>query len=88
MTEVMEREEHGCMDLPQIWPLLSTSTRSWLVDHNGEALPEEIVTEILAITGDQPRPTWWSGPTTDGDIQLTDEAVDWIEGVANDEGQT
>lgn len=75
------------MDLPQLWPLLPTSTRSWLVDHNGEALPDEIVAEILRVTGNQTSPQWWAGPSTEGGTQLTDEAVDWIETVANDEGQ-
>ena len=30
------------MDFPQIWPHLSTSSRSWLIEHNGEPLPDEL----------------------------------------------
>ena len=67
------------MDFPQIWPHLSTSSRSWLIEHNGEPLPDELVTEILRVTGNETSPQWWSGPSTEGDTQLTDETV------ANDE---
>jgi hypothetical protein len=27
----------------------------------------------------------WTGPSVEGETQLTDEAVDWIETVANDD---
>jgi hypothetical protein len=39
---------HG---LPQIWPHLSTSSRSWLMEHNGEPLPDDLIAEILRVTG-------------------------------------
>ena len=77
----------GPMDFPQIWPRLSPSSRSWLVEHNGEPLPDELVAEILGITGGQASAQWWTGPSADGQTQLSDEAVDWIETVANDEDE-
>jgi len=40
-------EECGFMDFPQIWPHLSTSSRSWLIDHNCEPLPNDLITEIF-----------------------------------------
>lgn len=74
------------MDFAQIWPQLRTSSRSWLIDHNGEPLPDDLVAEILSVTGGERDPEWWAGPSAQGESQLTEETVDWIEGVANDEG--
>jgi hypothetical protein len=73
------------MDLPQIWPLLRPASRSWLIAHNGEPLPDELITEILRATGGERDPRWWARAGEEGETQLTDEAVDWIETVANDE---
>ncbi len=75
------------MDFPEIWPRLSPSSRSWLVEHNGEPLPDELVAEILGVTGGQASAQWWTGPSAHGQTQLSDEAVDWIETVANDEDE-
>lgn len=74
------------MDFPQIWSRLSPSSRAWLIEHNGEPLSEYLIAEVLSIAGGAPDTPWWSGPSVDGQTQLTDEAVDWIETVANDEG--
>ena len=73
------------MDFPQIWPLLSDSSRSWLIEHNGEPLPDALIAEMLRTTGGEPNAQWWAGPSAEGETQLTDDAVDWIETVANDE---
>ena len=76
---------HGPMDFPQVWPHLAGSSRSWLMEHNGEPLPDDLLAEILSITGGERNPRWWAGPSQEGETQLTDEAVDWIETVANDD---
>ena len=68
-----------------MWPHLSSSSRSWLMEHNGEPVPEDLIAEILRITGGEQNVQWWAGPSAEGETQLTDEAVDWIETVANDE---
>lgn len=73
------------MDFPEIWPQLSPSSRAWLIAHNGEPLPDDMVGEILRVAGGEPDPRWWTGTSTEGETQLTDEAVDWIETAANDE---
>lgn len=72
------------MELPEIWPLLRTSSRSWLIEHNGEPIPDDLIAEILSVTGGEPDVQWWTGPSVEGQTQLTDEAIDWIETVAND----
>jgi len=76
---------HGVMDFPQIWPHLSTSSQSWLMKHNGEPLPDDLIAEILSVTGGEQNAQWWTGPSVEGETQLTDEVVDWIETVANDD---
>ena len=73
------------MDFSQIWPHLSPSSRAWLIEHNGEPLPDQLVAEIVSVAGAEPSARWWSGPSLEGQTQLTDEAVDWIDTVANDE---
>jgi hypothetical protein len=73
------------MDMSQIWPGLTPSTRTWLVDHNGEPLPDDILEEILTVTAGQRDPRWWAGDSHEGGSQLTDQAVDWIEATANGE---
>ena len=73
------------MDMSQIWPRLAVSTQAWLVDHNGEPLPDHILDEVLTVTAGQRDPRWWAGDSQQGETQLTDEAVDWIEETANGE---
>lgn len=75
------------MDFPQIWPLLRASTRSWLMEHNGEPLSEDLVAEIRNVAGGEPSTRWWTGSSVEGESQLSDEAVDWIETVANDDAE-
>ena len=64
---------------------LSTSTQTWLVDHNGEPLPDDILDEVLTVTAGQRDARWWAGDSQQGETQLTDEAVDWIDETANGE---
>jgi len=73
------------MDFPQIWPHLAPSSRSWLIEHNGEPLPDALIGQVLGIAGGEQNAPWWTGPSVDGQTQLTDEAVDWIETLANDD---
>ena len=72
------------MDMSELWPRLTTSTQTWLIDHNGEPVPDDILGEILGITAGQRDPRWWAGDSDEG-AHLTDEAVDWIEETANGE---
>jgi hypothetical protein len=55
------------------------------MEHNGEPLPDDLIAEFLSVTGGEPSAQWWTGPSVEGETQLTDEAVDWIEIVANDD---
>jgi hypothetical protein len=75
------------VNIREWWPLVDVETRDWLIAHNGEPLPPEVVADILAVTGGTTDSEWWAAESTDGP-QLSDKAVDWIEAVANDEEPT
>ena len=75
------------MNISEWWPLVHAETRDWLFEHNGEPLPQHVIADILAVTGGKTDSDSWAGESEDGP-QLSDEAVDWIEAVANDEEPT
>ena len=75
------------MNILEWWPLVGAETRGWLIEHNGEPLPPHVIADIMAVTGGTTDSGWWAGESADGP-QLSDEAVDWIEAVANDEEPT
>jgi hypothetical protein len=66
------------------WEPLDSDTKAWLIAHNGEPLPPEIVAHI-AIAGGEVLSGPWIDETEDDGFQLSDAAVDWIEAVANGE---
>ena len=73
------------MDIEHWWPKLEPSTRQWLVAHNGEAVPATIVEEMrragaaLSVVAES------VDGNDDSGFFLSDETVDWIEAVANEE---
>ncbi|MDJ0375926.1 hypothetical protein [Cryobacterium sp. PH31-L1] len=72
------------MDIELWWPKLTPSTREWLMQNNGDAVPPELVAEITRAGGEV---------TTDSEseqsgVYLSDDDVDWIETVANEEEPT
>ena len=75
------------MNIFEWWPLVDADTRGWLIEHNGEPLPPHVIADIMAATGGATDSGWWAGESEDGP-HLSDEAVDWIEAVANDEEPT
>ncbi|MEV5052321.1 hypothetical protein [Arthrobacter sp. LAR12-1-1.1] len=75
------------MNIFEWWPLVDAETRGWLIEHNGEPLPPNVIADIMATTDGTTDPGWWAGESADGP-QLSVEAVDWIEAVANDEEPT
>ena len=79
------RRHSGSVDLPTLWPRLDMQTRDWLMAHNGEPLAPAVVDALTLANGGSTDTSWFSDHE---DGVLTDEAVDWIEGVANDEDPT
>lgn len=74
------------MESIEWWPSLDPGTKDWLIVHNGEALPTRIVAKVVAAGGDVTSNAWWVGEQGSDGFYLSDEAVDWIEAVGNDEG--
>lgn len=75
----------GSQDIAQWWGSLTHGARDWLVEHNGEPLEPAVRAEIMEITRGRTDAGWWRGDSGEGETELTDNAVDWIETVANDE---
>lgn len=73
------------MDISHWSPKVSPQTRDWLMEHNGEPLPDHVVNDVLEANEGRTDASWWSGPSPDGESQLTDDAIDWIEAAANGE---
>jgi len=74
------------MDIEQWWPLISADTRRWLIDHNGEPVPDDLAGEIARAGGTVSSEAWWIDDVgTDGALILSDAGVDWIEAAGNDE---
>ena len=73
------------MSIEQWWPRLKPSTREWLVENNGDAVPTELVVEIAEAGGTGASDDWWVGERGPSGFYFSDEAVDWIEAVGNGE---
>lgn len=64
------------------WPRLGEATRAWLIDNNGDVIPEDVIDEIVQAGGTRDAQAW---VVTDDGLTLADDLVDWIEAVANGE---
>lgn len=73
------------MDMSQMWPRLTSATRTWLIDHNGGPPGADVVNGFLTVAAGERDPHWWAGDADEGGTQLTDEAIDWIDEHANGE---
>lgn len=71
------------MQILEWWPKLDSDAKAWLIAHNGESVAPEVLSKITA--GTVTTNTWWVGEDGPDGFYLSDEAVDWIETVANDE---
>ena len=67
------------------WPRISHETRDWLIANNGDAVPASVTEEITRAGGSVATDAWWVGQNGPAGFSLSDEAVDWIEEVANAE---
>ena len=68
------------------WPKLPAQTRQWLIANNGDVVPEPVMAEIAAVGGPAISDPWWSEAEGSGGRSMPDEAIDWIEEIANDDG--
>lgn len=72
------------MSIEQWWPRLKPSTREWLIENNGDQVPAAVVAEIAEAGGPAASDAWWTQQSARG-FHVPDEAIDWIEAVANGE---
>ena len=73
------------MTIEDWWPALPTATRELLIAHNGEPLAPEVVDEVVGAGGPAASDSWWVREEGLAELSFPDEAVDWIEAIANDE---
>lgn len=73
------------MSIEQWWPKLKPSTRDWLIENNGDAVPAEVLDEIEAAGGSVASAAWWVGENGPAGFYFSDEAIDRIEAVGNGE---
>jgi hypothetical protein len=73
------------MNTIEWWPGLDSATKAALIAHNGEAVTPDLLDKITAAGGVLTPDAWWAGESGKDGFFLSDEAVDWIEAVANDE---
>lgn len=74
------------MRIEDWWPSLDSSTQQWLIDNNGDVVPPSILNQITAVAGEPAADASWVGDNLPEGFFLSDEAIDWIEKTANDEG--
>ena len=73
------------MSMEQWWPRLRPSTQEWLMENNGDVVPAQVVAEIAEAGGPGAADSWWAGRSGIDGRYFPDEAVDWIEAIANQE---
>lgn len=62
------------MTIETWWPALAQDAKTWLIENNGDDLTSTIATAINA-----------AGGSVSAQLPLSDEQIDWIEAVGNDE---
>ena len=73
------------MSIETWWPQLQPATRDWLIANNGDVVPVAILDEITAAGGPAGSHDWWVEQEGSTGLCMPDEAIDWIESVANEE---
>lgn len=73
------------METIEWWDRLEPDAKRWLVGHNGEAVPVDVLRKIVSAGGVLSSDAWWIGEEGPDGFFLSDEATDWIEATANGE---
>jgi len=73
------------MNIDEWWSRLDSEAQEWLIVHNGEAVPDEVLSQITAAGGVVASDVRWVGESGPSGFFLSDEATDWIEATANGE---
>ena len=81
----MRSVDNADMSIEAWWPKLRQESREYLIDNNGDVVPPDLVGEIVQAGGVITTDAWWVGQSGPTGFFLSDEAIDWIEEVANGE---
>ena len=73
------------MTIENWWPKLAAEDQQWLIHHNGERVPTNVLAKVAHVGGLVCTPTSIIGETRPDGFYFSDEAVDWIEAIANGE---
>jgi len=74
------------MNIEEWWPGLSPATKDWLIQNNGDSVSAQVVENIVDAGGPSPSDVWWVGDLDDDEgLRMPDDAIDWVEAVANGE---
>jgi hypothetical protein len=68
----------------QWWSRLKPATRAWLIDNNGDAVPDDVATEVATAGGPVAAEVAAENGPQPG-LFYPDDIVDWVEEIANDE---
>jgi hypothetical protein len=63
------------IDIKQWWARLDETSKQWLIDHNGEALPGSLVAKIVNAGGPVMGDAWWSHQDGASGFYLPDDAA-------------
>ena len=64
---------------------MDPSTQQWLINNNGDVVPPSILDQITAVAGVPTTDASLVGENAPEGFFLSDEAIDWIEEMGNDE---
>ena len=73
------------MSIEVWWPKLRQQSRDYLIANNGDVVPPALVVEITQAGGAITTDAWWVGQSGPTGFYLSDEAIDWVDEVANGE---
>jgi hypothetical protein len=73
------------VSLEDWWPRLPPETQDWLIANNGDVVPAWVTEQITLAGGVVATDAWWVSQYGPMGCYLSDEAVDWIDAVANGE---
>ncbi len=79
-------DETSLVTIETWWPKLPSDTRDWLTANNGGAVPPALLDQIELVGGPAVSDPWWTRADADSaEVLLPDDAVDWVEALANGE---
>ena len=73
------------MSIENWWPNLDPEDQAWLIEHNGEVVPADVLLKITRLGGLICTPGNIVGETRPDGFHFSDQAIEWIEAFVNGE---